>query len=63
MPFDEHMMTIGYYSHFVTVLPDTINAFTSPFASSESYDKDATKSIPLRTDGILNLDARLQTSG
>ena len=56
-------MTIGFYLHYFVVLPDTINAASTLSASSESYAKEATKPIPTKTDGILNLNARLQTSG
>jgi hypothetical protein len=57
------MMTIGFYLHYVVTLPDTINAASTLSASSESYAKEATKPIPTKSDGILNLNARLQTRG
>ena len=56
-------MTIGFYLHYCVVLPDTINASSTLSASSESYAKEVTKPIPTKTDGILNLNARVQTNG
>ena len=54
-------MTIGFYLHYVVTLPDTFNAATTLSASSESYAEETTK--PILTDGILNLNARLQKNG
>jgi len=54
---------MGFYLHYFVVLPDTINASSSLSAPSESYAKEATKPIPTKSDGILDLNAHIQTNG